>query len=62
MTRPDAVRTFHIVSINERTGSKAYCTRAPLTHGEACAMLKTFTEYTWRRLQLEDAAPTARLK
>ena len=44
---------FHIVAINERTGAKTYVTAAPVTHAEGCAWLKKFTNYSWRRMQLE---------
>jgi hypothetical protein len=44
---------FHVVVINERTGSKTRMTASPVTHEEGRILLKKITPYTWRRVELE---------
>lgn len=47
-------RLYHIVAINEQTGSKVYMTRYPMPHNECCIMKSKITKYKWRRIQLEE--------
>lgn len=48
------IRLYRIVAINERSGAKTYCTKTPVTHVEACVMLKRFSYHPARRVQLEE--------
>lgn len=47
-------RLYHLVSINEKTGSKTYLTAYPDTHAHCVTMKGRFTAYPWRRIQLEE--------
>lgn len=46
--------SYHVVAIHEKTGTKTYCTRTPLTHNEACNVKKAFGHHPARTVQLEE--------
>ncbi len=49
------MRLYHVIVVNERTGSKTYFSTSPVTHEQGCAWLAKITNYKWRRKQLEEA-------
>jgi hypothetical protein len=47
-------RLYHVVVINQRTGSKTYMTARPEPHDKAVVLLSKLTKYPWRSEQLEE--------
>jgi len=54
MEQGTKIRLYHIVAINEKTGKTTYCTSYPMSHKEACVILKKFSNHPARRVQLEE--------
>jgi len=51
----NAVRLYHIVAINEKTGNRTRMTFYPMPHHEACTVLgKINNTHKGRRVQLEE--------
>ncbi len=47
-------RLYHLVAINEKTGTKTYLTRYPDTHKACCTLKSKFSSHLARRIQLEE--------
>jgi len=48
-------RLYHVVAIHEKTQTKTYFTKTPLTHNEACNVLKAQMYHPARTFKLEQA-------
>jgi hypothetical protein len=40
-----AMKMFHIVQVNDKTGSKVQMTAAPMEHGKCCTMLSKMIQW-----------------
>jgi hypothetical protein len=47
-------RMYHIISINDKTGEKAYFTTYPMDHNKCCTMMGKITKYPFRTVMLEE--------
>lgn len=48
-------RRYHVVAVNNKTGTKTCCTVFPMNHSMACRNLNAFSHHPLRRMQLEQA-------
>lgn len=49
-----AERLYHVYVRNERTGTEARMSAAPVTHSQGCAWLSKIANYPWRRKFLRE--------
>ena len=47
-------RLYHVIAVNEKTQTKAYCTKTPVSHNDACNILKAFSYHPVRTMMLEE--------
>ena len=50
----DKLRMYHLVSIRMDNGLKTYLTKYPITHKECMVMKSKLTDYSFRRIQVEE--------
>lgn len=48
------MKQYHVIVVNRKTQAKAYMTRTPVNHAQACTILSKLTKHSFRLETLEE--------